>query len=198
MGCSSLGKACFPIASSIHDIVCLLIFTVCGILGIDAYSTTGVSTSLAGSYMSAGDADGAGTVAQFNRPMGTVARTTGTATLYIADSANDKIKQLDLYSGNVTTLAGKGYPGMVDGDAAVAKFSTPTGLALTHLTETTLYVADMENHKIRWVAVDTGLTGTTVGGGYSNYPDNFDGTGTGAGVLETDTLASLLAVGRLH
>jgi DNA-binding beta-propeller fold protein YncE len=66
--------------------------------------------------------------------------------LYIADTMNHKIKQLDLETNQVTTLAGNGKIGEANGDLSNSSFFEPTGIAVY---ENLVYVADTNNHLIR-------------------------------------------------
>jgi hypothetical protein len=85
--------------------------------------------------------------------------------LYIADSANERIRKVDT-SGIITTLAGNednGYFGNYSGDggpAANATLNTPSGVALDAFGG--LYIADAGNNRIR--KIDTSGTITTVAG----------------------------------
>ena len=67
--------------------------------------------------------------------------------------------------GAVSTLAGTGVAGSADGAGNVATFNSPSGVATDSAGN--VYVADMDNHKIRKItpagAVST-LAGTGVGG----------------------------------
>ena len=63
---------------------------------------TGVVTTLAGSGV-AGAADGTGTAATFNRPYGI---TTDGTNLYVADTGNNKIRQIVIATGVVSSLTG--------------------------------------------------------------------------------------------
>ena len=106
----------------------------------------------------AGDANGTGTAAQFNKPWGIA--TDGT-TLYIADRGNHHIRAVTIASGQVRTLAGstKGY---ADGAGAAAQFNQPNGVALSGKT---LYIADRYNHCIRAVDTTSGVVTTIAGNG---------------------------------
>jgi len=99
---------------------------------------------------------------------------TDTGVVFIADSGNHRILQL-LPSGQLTTLAGAGSPGFVDGAAATAQFKDPRGLAYD-VQRKILYVADSQNHSIRRIAVDG--TVTTLAG--SGRPGNLNGLGSSA------------------
>lgn len=76
----------------------------------------------------------------------------GDRQLWIADTYNHKIKQIDLATGTCTTLAGSGTSGFVDGYGSAACFFEPSGLTLT---SSALYVADTNNHAIRQITLET-------------------------------------------
>ncbi len=130
----------------------------------------GEVTTLAGMASIAGSTDGAGAAARFSNPTGIVVTVDGT--LYVADSGNHTIRQVTA-AGDVTTRAGAaGLIGASNGTGAVARFYTPTGLALD--SAGVLYVADSQNNLIRKVAVDgevttlagaAGVVGTADGDG---------------------------------
>lgn len=67
-------------------------------------------------------------------------------TLFVADSENHVIRKITP-AGEVTTYAGTGAVGLVDGKVNEAAFYMPQGLALAD--DGTLYVADTLNHVIR-------------------------------------------------
>ena len=52
------------------------------------------------------------------------------AAVYVADSYNHRLKELDPSSNTIRTLAGSGAAGYRDGDGHVAQLSEPGGLAL--------------------------------------------------------------------
>ena len=50
----------------------------------------------------------------------------------VADGGNNRIKEIDMATGGVTTLAGSGsLPGFANGAATEAMFRNPRGLAVT-------------------------------------------------------------------
>jgi sugar lactone lactonase YvrE len=104
-------------------------------------------TTLAGSGV-AGFADGTGTAAQFRSPSGIAADSD--RNLYIADEENDRIRKVTA-AGVVTTVAGTGTAGFLNGVSTVARFSAPTGLLVAR--DGTLVVADSENHVLRSIAI---------------------------------------------
>jgi hypothetical protein len=123
-------------------------------------------TTLAGNGI-AGFVDDTGVAAQFNSPFGI---TTDGTNLYVADTANNRIRQFVIASGVVTTLAGDGTAGFLDGTGIAARFNTPLAITTDGVN---LYVSD--NHRIRQVVITTGVVSTLAGDGTPGY---LDGTGT--------------------
>jgi sugar lactone lactonase YvrE len=83
-------------------------------------------------------------------------------TIYLADALNNSIRRIR--NGIVDTVAGNGVPGFADGDAAKARFNTPTSIALS-LDENFLFVADTNNHRIRIINLSSGIVETYAGNG---------------------------------
>ena len=110
-----------------------------------------VTSTLAGSG-SAAFADGSGTAASLNAPIGLSLLG---LKLYIADSGNNRVRVLRLDTLAVTTLAGSGSAGSANGQCASASFSAPQGVAIAP-DGLTLYVSDTNANAIRAVTV-TGL-----------------------------------------
>lgn len=129
--------------------------------------STGDVTTLAGSGV-LGSTDGIGTAATFNQPVGI---TTDNTNLYIADSGSNKIRQVGISTGVVTTLAGSGVGGSTDAVGTAASFRNPTGITTNG---TNLYVADSGNNKIRQVDIATGGVSTLAGTGAYWYNDVYD------------------------
>ena len=123
-----------------------------------APAPTEVVSTLAGSGVE-GDADGAGTAAQFSFPSGVAADASGN--VYVADRDNHKIKKITP-DGVVSTLAGNGTFGDVDGTGTDAQFFGPEGVAVD--TDGNVYVADKNNHKIRKIT-PAGAVSTLAGSG---------------------------------
>lgn len=100
-----------------------------------------------------GDADGPKEKAKLQHCIGV---TYVNGKIYVADTYNNKIREVDAKSGAVKTLAGKGRksPGSSDKDGT---FHEPAGL--TH-AKGKLYVADTNNHLIRTIDLASGKVGT--------------------------------------
>ena len=75
---------------------------------------TGAVTTLAGSGEK-GEAHGVGDAVQFHFPHSLAISPDGSAPLSVTESINDKIRRVEVATGAVTTLAGCGACGSVDG-----------------------------------------------------------------------------------
>lgn len=103
----------------------------------------GAVTTIAGSSAGAAN-DGKGTAASFYRPYGIIVDAFGS--VYVADSTNNKIRQISS-SGLVTTLAGSGGGLWMDGTGTLASFNLPTYLLMD--PNGNIYVGDQNNNRIR-------------------------------------------------
>lgn len=104
----------------------------------------------------AGFADGAGSSAQFNRPEGITIDAQGT--LYIAEYNGRRIRKITS-NGTVSTLAGNGNIGAVDGTGGSAEFYAPSGIIID--VHGDLLVTDDGNSCIRKVTPDGVVTAVT-------------------------------------
>lgn len=103
-------------------------------------------TTLAGAAPRTGSADGTGSAALFNEPLG-IARD-GSGNLYVADSRNHTIRRI-APNGAVTTLAGAaGETGNADGTGSAARFNLPRDVA-TDPTGNVFISDDFNNNLIR-------------------------------------------------
>ncbi|HJT66829.1 MAG TPA: thioredoxin-like domain-containing protein [Pyrinomonadaceae bacterium] len=106
-----------------------------------------VKTLVGGDLFEFGDVDGTGDDVRLQHPLGLLANGDK---LFIADTYNHKIKELDPKHERVTSLFGTGKPGQADG--ASPSFYEPVGLAQANGK---LYVADTNNHAIRVIDLKT-------------------------------------------
>ena len=117
---------------------------------------TGIITTVAGNGQ--GDFGGDGgpaTQAKLDLPDAVAVDRAGN--LYIADSGNDRVREVHAGTGIITTVAGSGRPGNVNGDggpATQAQLIFPDGLVLDQAGN--LYIADNYNNRIREVQASTG------------------------------------------
>ncbi|MDA1036487.1 MAG: alkyl hydroperoxide reductase, partial [Chloroflexi bacterium] len=81
--------------------------------------------------------------------------------LFISDSGHHRVLITDL-DGAIQTVIGSGVQGLADGVLEGAQFNRPQGLALFGET---LYIADTDNHAIRYVDLEMGIVETIVGTG---------------------------------
>jgi DNA-binding beta-propeller fold protein YncE len=82
--------------------------------------------------------------------------------LFIADSGHNRILVVVLADGRLERTIGSGKRGFESGQAAMASFSNPQGMALRGQE---LYVADTGNHAIRLVDLGKGTVETVAGTG---------------------------------
>ncbi|KAG2381895.1 hypothetical protein C9374_005687 [Naegleria lovaniensis] len=126
----------------------------------------GVVTTVAGSGLSSpfNGHDLLATSANLNSPQG-IFVSSNEEFLWIAETEGHRIRRVHLNSGNMTTVAGTGTPGNGgDGGLAVnAQLNFPTKVMVD--SNSNLYIADGNNHKIR--KVDT-----------NGYISSFAGTGS--------------------
>lgn len=136
------------------------------------YQLTAIVSTLAGSgpYVSS-FADGTGRQAIFGGP--SAITTDAAGYMYVADKYNNRIRKVSP-AGVVTTLAGNGQKGAVNGPASQAAFNGPGGIAID--ANGNLYVSDTQNHLIRKITA-SGVVSTFAGSGNAAFAD---GTGTSA------------------
>ena len=101
---------------------------------------TGLVSTLAGG--TSGSADGAGSTAQFYNPFSITIDSFGK--LYVADI--NRIREIST-DGVVTTLAGSGIYGSVDGPAATSSFGTVLGICVD--ASGNIFMSDNDNNKIK-------------------------------------------------
>lgn len=106
---------------------------------------------------------GAAVSAQFDQPWSIAIAMNGN--IYVADFGNNRVRLIDMSTGNITSVAGNG-DGSYTGDGGPAKSATlnsPAGVAVDPAGN--LYIADSENNAIRKVNGVTGEIATIAGNG---------------------------------
>lgn len=135
-------------------------------------AATGIIATVAGNGTagSAGDAQAA-ILAELNQPWGVTLDISGN--LYIADTANHRIRRVMASTGVITTVAGNGFmngdgTGGYAGDngkATLAELNRPFAVAFDALSN--MYIPDSANNRVRMVnpaGVITTFAGTGTGG----------------------------------
>lgn len=128
----------------------------------------GEVTTLAGSSV-AGYADGTGAAAMFYLLAGIACDADGN--VYVVDASDNRIRKISPL-GVVTTFAGFGLPGAVDGPALTAKFFEPIDIVID--SQGNMFVTEFYNAKIR--KITNGVVSTYVNNnlGYYLTVDNND------------------------
>ena len=118
----------------------------------------GVTSTLAGSGQS-GYLDSTGTVAKFSYPQGITLDAAGN--MYVSDVNNHRIRKITP-AGRVSTFAGSGIAGSVNGMGTAAQFDIPSGMATDAAGN--IYVTDENSCLIRKIT-PAGLVSTLAGSG---------------------------------
>lgn len=125
--------------------------------------TTGVLTNVAGSAAPANPLGGFGgdggpaTQALLNTPQSVAVFGTN---IYVADSANNRVRQIDTTTGTITTIAGNGTPCSPStavcgdgGQATAANLNNPSGVAVDGAGN--IYIADTGDNRVREIIAGT-------------------------------------------
>jgi hypothetical protein len=142
-----------------------------------------------GTYGFSGDGGGA-THAWFEGPTAVAVNAAGD--IYIADSGNDRIREVTPRWGEITTVAGDGTQGYTgDGGSGVdAEIDDPTGLAVNAAGD--VFIADSVNNVIREL-LPSGVITTFAGDGTAGY--NGDGGAATGAELSSPTGVAVDAAG---
>jgi large repetitive protein len=155
------------------DAVSGIITTVAGTPGVSGYSGNGgPATSATLSF-----SDGTGGLA-FDTAWN----------LYIADTGNSAIREVNAATGYISTVVGTGVPGY-NGDnilATGAQLSGPANISIG--SDGSLYIADLSNQRVRKVTAATGMITTIAGTG----TQGFTGDGGIATAAEVNAPAAVL------
>jgi sugar lactone lactonase YvrE len=142
-------------------------------------ASTGIITTIAGNGTAGDSGDGGpATSAELNQPYGVAADAAGN--IYIADSLNNRIREVSASTGIITTVAGNGlYGSSGDGGLATnASLSEPSGIAVDSAGN--IYIADTYSCKIRKVTASTGIITNVAGIAFSCFYSGDGGLATGA------------------
>lgn len=133
----------------------------------------GIITTFAGTLQKKGHEGDGGPAAKalFNGPHSIVIAPNDD--MYIADTWNSCVRKIDAKTGTVSTVAGTGKKGFSgDGGPAVkAQLGNVYHAALDPKGER-LYLADLDNRRIRMVQLDTGIVTTVAGNGEKGVPQD--------------------------
>ncbi len=115
--------------------------------------------------------------------------------LFIADTLNNVVREVNATTHLITTVAGTGAAGYNgDGIAATsAELSSPTDIAVDAAGD--LFIADYGNNRVREVNAATGLISTVAGTGSAGY--NGDGIAATSAELFWPTSVAVDAAGNL-
>ncbi len=93
--------------------------------------------------------------------------------LFIADTANQRIRRVDAHTGIITTVAGTGAAGFSGdgGQATSAQLNGPWGVGVDNFGN--LFITDLNNNRIRQMTISSGTINTVAGNGISGF--NGDG-----------------------
>ena len=127
--------------------------------------SSGQVTVLAGTAKLSGYADGTGASALFNGPVGAAPMPDGS--FVVTDAGNNVVRRVTA-GGVVTTFAGDGAPGLVDGPCASASFNAARGVAVD--AAGIVYVSDIGNHVIRRITTDCTVE-TLAGDGTAGFKE---------------------------
>jgi sugar lactone lactonase YvrE len=132
----------------------------------------GILTTIGGTgKRGAGGDGGPAREAELNSPHSLAVATNGD--IYVADTGNNRVRKIDGKSGKITSIAGSGEKGFAgDGGPAVeARFGNIYCVALNPRGDR-LYLADLDNHRIRSVDLATGVVSTVAGNGHKGVPED--------------------------
>jgi sugar lactone lactonase YvrE len=131
-------------------------------------ASTQVITTIAGTGVAGFSGDGgSGSAAQLNDPTHVVFDRT--VNLYITDAENERIREVNSETYQITTIAGTGSAGFSgDGAAATtAQLNFPDGVAIDR--DGDLYIGDALNNRVREIHISTSDIATVAGNGIGGY-----------------------------
>jgi len=155
----------------------------------------GTISTVAGGATSGSSGDGSAAVgALLGAPQGTAIDSAGN--IYIADTANNKVRMISAATGKINTIAGTGTAGSLgDGAAATAaQLASPKAVAVDSAGN--VYIADTGNHRIQMVSAQTGFISTIAGTGVSGFGG--DGSAASAAQLASPAGVAVDAAANIY
>ncbi len=148
--------------------------------------STGIITTMAGNGGQGYSGDNvAATSAALNLP--SAIALDGAGNLYIADGANRRVRMVSTATGVITTVAGGVYGNVLgDNGPATNAVISVSGVAVDWAGN--LYIADVNNNRIRKVSAATGIITTVAGTGVAGYSGD-NGPATSAKLYEPSAIA---------
>jgi hypothetical protein len=134
----------------------------------EVVKATGNIVTVAGTGTAGYSGDGGpAAAAQVNQPQGIATDAAGD--VFIADTRNNRVREVVQATGNIITVAGTGTAGYSgdNGPATSAKLNSPGGVALDLAGD--LFIADTNNQRVREVTNSTGVISTVAGTGSASY-----------------------------
>ncbi len=123
----------------------------------------------------------AATAASINFPAGVAVD--GVGNLYVADSKNNRIREVTAANGFISTVAGNGTAGYTASQDMGTTAATATSLNFPQTVAVdaagNLYIGDLSNNRVRKVTAATAFISTVAGNGTAGYTASQD-TGTTA------------------
>ncbi len=148
---------------------------------------TGVISTFAGTGVEGSSGDGtAASTAQLFQPSSLAFDSVGN--MYIADTGNNRVRKVAVFSTLITTLAGNGLAefGGDGDDASLSRINAPRGVALDRQGH--IYIADTGNHRVRRVEASINTISTVAGQASRNFSGD-NGPATSATMFKPEAVA---------